>query len=167
MGRAALDSFRPAGLGQYGRAVRDLAGDSLLQLPVRLHGIAIGRPVDLIVDPDGRILGVDVLCRDERHRFLPLAAAEVLDDEIRVESALMLLEDRELAFYRERGRTLTGLRGSTVLRGDKPAGPLRDVVVGEDGAIEALLVGENGTSRRIPFGTDVRFGDGRRRAPAA
>ena len=144
-----------------------LAGDSLLQLPVRLHGIAIGRPVDLIVDPDGRILGVDVLCRDEQHRFLPLAAAEVLEDEIRVESALTLLEDRELAFYRERGRTLAGLRGSPVLAGDKPVGPLRDVVVGDGGAIEAVIVGENGTSRRIPFGADVRFGDGRRRAPAA
>ena len=139
----------------------------MLQLPVRSQGIAIGRPVDLIVDPDGRILGVDVLCRDERHRFLPLAAAEVLDDEIRVESALMLLEDRELAFYRERGRTLAGLRGSQVLAGDKPVGPLRDVVVGDGGAIEAVLVGENGTSRRIPFGDGVRFGDGRRRAPAA
>jgi len=74
-----------------------------------VHGIAIGRPVDLIVDPDGRILGVDVLCRDEQHRFLPLAAAEVLDDEIRVDSALTLLEHRELAFYRERGRALAGL----------------------------------------------------------
>ncbi len=147
--------------------MRGLSGDSLLQLPIRQHGIAIGRAVDLIVDPDGRILGVDVLCRDEQHRFLPLAAAEVLDDEIRVESALTLLEDRELAFYRQRGRTLAGLRGAPVLQGDKLEGPLRDVVVGEGGAIEALVVGENGTSRRIPFGADVRFGDGRRRAPAA
>lgn len=139
----------------------------MLQLPVRSQGIAIGRPVDLIVDPDGRILGVDVLCRDERHRFLPLAAAEVLEDEIRVESPLTLLEGRELDFYRQRGRTLAGLRGSPVLEGDKPAGPLRDVVMGDGGAIEAVLVGENGTSRRIPFGDGVRFGDGRRRAPAA
>lgn len=139
----------------------------MLQLPVRSQGIAIGRPVDLIIDPDGRILGVDVLCRDERHRFLPLAAAELLEDEIRVESPLTLLEGRELDFYRQRGRTLAGLRGSPVLEGDKPAGPLRDVVVGDGGAIEAVLVGENGTSRRIPFGDGVRFGDGRRRAPAA
>jgi hypothetical protein len=164
---ARLDSSRPTGLGQYSRAVSGRSGDALLLLPIRLHGMAIGRAVDLIVDPDGRILGVDVLCRDEQHRFLPLAAAELLEDEIRVESALTLLEDRELAFYRARGRTLTGLRGSTVLHGDKPAGPLRDVVVGDGGAIKALVVGENGASRRIPFGTDVRFGDGRRRAPAA
>jgi hypothetical protein len=151
-------------LGSIRGAVRGLPGDSLLQLPVRLHGIAIGRPVDLIVDPDGKILGVDVLCRDDQHRFLPLAAAEVLDEEIRVDSALMLLEGRELEFYRQRGRTLAGLRGAPVLHGDKPAGPLRDVVVGEGGSIEAVVVGENGTSRRIPFGADVRFGDGRRSA---
>ena len=59
------------------------------------------------------------------------------------------------------------MRGATVLEGDKPVGPLRDVVLGDGGAIEAVVVGENGTSRRIPFGVDVRFGDGRRRAPAA
>ena len=150
--------------GSIGRAVRGLPGDSLLQLPVRLQGIAIGRPVDLIVDPDGKVLGVDVLCRDDVHRFLPLAAAEVLDDEIRLESPLMLLEGRELEFYRERGRTLAGMRGAPVLRGDKPAGLLRDLVVGEGGAIEAVVVGENGASTRIPFGDDVRFGDGRRTA---
>lgn len=144
-----------------------LAGDSLLQLPVRLNGIAIGRPVDLILDPEGRVIGVDVLCKDAIHRFLPLGAAEVLDDEIKLDSSLALLEDRDLAFYREHGRTLAGLRGATVLHHDKPAGPLRDLVVGSGGAIEAVVVGDNGSTRRIPFDADVRFGDRERRAPAA
>jgi hypothetical protein len=147
--------------------VTGLAADSLLHLPVRSNGIEIGRPVDLILDPEGRVIGVDVLCKDSVHRFLPFGAAELLDDEIRLGSALALLEDRDLAFYRERGRTLAGLRGATVLHGDKPAGPLRDLVVGSGGAIEAVVVGDNGSSRQIPFGADVRFGDRERRAPAA
>jgi hypothetical protein len=147
--------------------VTALAGDSLLQLPVRLNGISIGRPVDLILDPEGRVIGIDVLCGDEIHRFLPLGAAEVLDDEIKLDSSLALLEDRDLAFYREHGRTLASLRGSTVLHRDKPAGPLRDLVVGPGGAIDALVVGDNASTRRIPFGADVRFGDRERRAPAA
>ena len=62
-----------------------IAADELLRLPVRMHGIQLGRPVDVLLDPDGRrVVGLDVLCGDEVHRFLPLAAAELAAEEIGV-----------------------------------------------------------------------------------
>jgi hypothetical protein len=82
----------------------------LLRLPVRTRGIEVGHAVDVIVDPVGnRALGLDVLCRDESHRFLPLTAATLDDDQIAVESPLVLLAEDQLAFYRKRGRSLRDL----------------------------------------------------------
>src|SRR5947209_1575486 len=71
----------------------------------------------------------DGLCAGERPRFLALAAAEVREDEIAVSSALTLLTDVELAFYRAQGTTLRG-RG------------LHDAVLGNDWRIEALVTEE-------------------------
>ena len=63
--------------------MKELTGAELLALPVRLHGIQLGRPVDLLLDRDTlRTVGLDVLCGDEVHRFLPLPTASVSDDEI-------------------------------------------------------------------------------------
>lgn len=77
----------------------------LLQLPVQLHGIKLGQPVDVLLDEDGaKVLGIVVLCGDDVERFLALPAAEVREDEIAVESAFLLVEDVD--FYRERGRSL-------------------------------------------------------------
>jgi len=101
------------------------AGD-LLRLPVRTNGIEIGRPVDVIVDPvRNRALGFDVLCRDESHRFLPLTAAVFDNEQIAVRSALMLLAEDQLDFYRTRARSLREL--VPVLDG---------VTVGADGTLE-------------------------------
>ena len=56
----------------------ELSGDAILSLPVRLHGIELGRPVDLLLDRESlRVVGLDVLCGDEVHRFLPLPTAVV------------------------------------------------------------------------------------------
>jgi hypothetical protein len=86
-----------------------LAGD-LLRLPVRTRGLDIGRPVDLIVDPTRSLaLGFDVLCRDDSHRFLPLSAAAIDGEQIAVESALVLLAEDQLDFYRKRARSLREL----------------------------------------------------------
>jgi hypothetical protein len=99
----------------------------LLQLPVRLHGIRLGRPVDLLLDPvEWRTLGFVVLCGDESCRFLPFAAADVEDDVINVQSALLLLEDVE--FYRQRSRSLRDL-----LRGK-----LRDLLVTPAGSVVSI-----------------------------
>jgi hypothetical protein len=51
-----------------------------------------------------------------------------------------MLEEAELAFYRDRASTLTGLRGAELERGGRPVGRLRDVVVGDGGALESVLV---------------------------
>jgi hypothetical protein len=121
-----------------------------LRLPVRLHGIQLGRPIDLIVDLAAeRAFGLDVLCGDEVHRFLPLAAATVQDDEISVNSALTLLEEAELAFYRARATALSDLRGVEIVQDGAPVGRLRDVVVEGAGTLAAVLVEEGGELRRI------------------
>jgi hypothetical protein len=111
-----------------------ITADQLLRLPVKVRGIQLGWPVDLILDAaGGRAIGLDVLCGDEVHRFLPLAAADVRDDAIAVNSALTLLTDVELRFYRDRGSTLRELRGR---------GGVRDVVLGGDWRIVELLSAE-------------------------
>ena len=99
----------------------------LLQLPVQLHGIRLGQPVDLLLDPvEWRALGFVVLCGDESSRFLAFAAADLHDEAIELPSALVLLEDVD--FYRERSRSLRDL-----LR----AG-LTDLLVAPDGTVEAV-----------------------------
>ena len=101
----------------------------LLQLPVQLQEIRLGRPVDLLLDPvEWRALGFVVLCGDETHRFLPFAATDLREEAIEVQSALLLLEDVD--FYRERSRSLRDL-----LRGD-----LVDLLVMPDGSVEALTM---------------------------
>ena len=88
-----------------------------------LRGIRLGRIDDVILDPDGtRVVGFDVLCGDELHRFLPFSAAELTHDALEVDSTLTLLDSEELAFYRRHGLSLAH-------------GALRDAVVGRDGLI--------------------------------
>jgi hypothetical protein len=99
----------------------------LLQLPVQLHGIRLGRPVDLLLDPaELRALGFVVRCGDESSRFLVFAAADVREDAIELPSALVLLEDVD--FYRRRSRSLRELLG----------GELRDLLIAPDGSAEAV-----------------------------
>lgn len=86
------------------------AASELLELPVRLHGIQLGRPVDALVDlKDDRLIGFEVLCGDEAKRFLPFAVARVRETEIAVESALTLIDERDLDFYLRRSRRLSEL----------------------------------------------------------
>lgn len=104
----------------------------LLQLPVQLHGIRLGRPVDLLLDPaEWRALGFVVLCGDENDRFLAFAAADLRENAIAVTSPLLLLEDVE--FYRKRSRSLRDLLG----------GELRDLLLRPDGSVEALVPAES------------------------
>jgi hypothetical protein len=122
---------------------------SALQRPVRLHGIELGRPTDLLLDPDLRqVVGFVVNCGDEAVRFLPYGAAQPGEAEIAVQSALMLLED--VAFYRKRGVSFRSLLAGEVERGGRPAGVLCDIVVGAGGAVEELELRRSGTRRRVP-----------------
>ena len=126
-----------------------IAAEQLLRLPIRLRGIDVGHAVDVILDPEGRrALGLDVLCKDDAHRFLPLTAARVGEDEITVASALMMLAADELAFYRKRASTVRLLRGAHVQLKGKDVGRLEDVMVSSDGTIAALIVdGAKGLTR--------------------
>ena len=111
----------------------------LLQLPVQLHGIRLGRPVDLLLDQDAwRALGFVVLCGDETERFLVFPAADQHEYELDVQSALLLLEDVD--FYRDRSRSLRALLGEPVVSEGYDAGELRDLLLARDGSVEALVV---------------------------
>jgi len=141
--------------------MRERTGDELLALPVRLHGIQLGRPVDLLLDRDAqRIVGLDVLCGDDVHRFLPLPTAAVGRGEIRILSPLVLLERRELDFYRSRTLALSRLRDRVVERNGRQLGPLQDVVVAGDGRVVAAIVDH----KRIAFDAGLRFAPKRRSA---
>jgi hypothetical protein len=125
--------------------VRGLTGEELLRRPVRLHGIQLGRPVDVLLHPrEPHALGLDVLCGDERHRFLPVSAAEVRRGHVEAASLLVLLELRADSFYRLRARPLSALRGARI----DDEHQLQDVVLGPDWRIMELVL-EGG--ERVPL----------------
>jgi PRC-barrel domain len=85
--------------------------EELLKRTVRLRGLKVGHVVDVIVDSaNDDVVGVEVRCEDGKHRFLPMAAASLVGDEIVIDSPFSLLEEDELEFYRERGMMLRGRR---------------------------------------------------------
>ena len=144
-----------------GGGVRDRTGAELLDLPVRLHGIQLGRPIDLLLDPEARrAVGLDLLCGDGVQRFLPLPTADVDRDEIRILSPYVLLEQHEVDFYRSRTLALGALRGRPVERNGRKLGALQDVVVAEDGQLLAAIV----AGERVPFDAALRFAPKRRSA---
>ena len=88
-----------------------MTGVELLNKRVVTGGIALGRVVDVIFDKTGEnAIGLDVHCRDGENRFLPMAAADVGDGDVAVDSPLVLLEPDQLDFYRSRGRALRSAR---------------------------------------------------------
>ena len=118
--------------------MRGHTGDELLRLPVRLRGIHLGRAVDVLLHPtEPQALGVDVLCGDETHRFLPFSAATLGDEAFEVESPFVLLDLPPGSFYRVQARSLSALRGTPV--GDDGS-LLRDVVLGSGWVVEELVL---------------------------
>jgi hypothetical protein len=84
-----------------------MRGAELLSKRVVMRGIQLGRVVDVILEESAdRPIGLDVLCGDGQHRFLPMATVQIEDGQVEVESPLMLLEREQLDFYRARGRAL-------------------------------------------------------------
>lgn len=139
----------------------EFSGDEVLALRVRLHGVELGRPVDLLLDREAlRVIGLDVLCGDEVHRFLPLPTAAI-GDALVIHSPLVLLEQDQLDFYRARAFALSSLRGRAVLRKGKAAGRLRDVLFAPDGELLAVMVEPGG---RLPFDDTLEFAPQRRSA---
>src|SRR3954454_25297077 len=117
---------------------------SSLQLQVRLRGIQLGRPVDILLDLETwHVLGFVLRCGDESRRFLPFAACQTSIEEIAVASALMLLED--VALYTERGVSYRSL-----LDGKVQGGALRDLHFDGAGLVTALEIEIDDTLQRIP-----------------
>ena len=140
----------------------ELSGDELLKLPVRLHGIDLGRQVDVLLDRESlRAVGLDILCGDEVHRFLPLPTAAIGDGGLTIHSPLVLLEEDELAFYRARAFSLNSLRGRAVTKRGKDIGQLHDIVVAPGGDLRAVVL-EGG--ERVPFHDTLGFAPQRRTA---
>lgn len=134
-------SFHRDAHGEDGVVTGVISAGSLLRRPVRLRGIRLGRPTDLLLDVEAmRVVGLEVVCGDDARRFLPLAAARVREDEIAVGSALLLLEGDDVGFYRRRGLSLAALRGRRVVLSGRPAGVLRDVGIAPDGRVTRLVV---------------------------
>lgn len=87
--------------------------DELLQRPVSLHGVRIGHVVDVILDAsEDRAIGLEVHCKDGRRRFLPMAAASPVGEDVVIGSPFALLDTDELEFYRSRGFSLRRRRES-------------------------------------------------------
>ena len=134
------------------------SASELLGLTVRLHGISLGRPVDLFLDRgDLRAVGLDVLCGDEEHRFLPIAAATVGDEALAITSPLVLLDDAQLDFYRSRTFSLSSIRGRPVRRRDREVGVLKELCLNEDFTPAAVIIETGGHERELPFDGSIRF----------
>ena len=129
-----------------------LSAAAVLRLPVHLHGIHLGQPTDLLLDVESwQALGFVVHCGDDAVRFLPWAASQPSNTEVAVGSALMLLED--VAFYKKRSASFRSLIGGELPLG----GVLRDVLIGDSGAVTELEVERDGELRRLPpAGSRVR-----------
>lgn len=88
-----------------------------------MHGIHLARPIEALVDAQSdRVVGLEIHCGDGARRFLPFAVADLRDDEIAIDSALTLLDERDLEFYRPRTRRIGDL-------------PLADPWVEADGSL--------------------------------
>jgi hypothetical protein len=127
--------------------------------PVVIGDLRLGVAVDVLLDRAlGRLVGLDVRCADEAHRFLPYPACEVEEDRIAVESALVLL-DRELDFYRLGGSALSVLRGQAVVLGGEEIGDLVDLLVDGEGAVAGIAVATARGEVEIEPGPTVTIGN--------
>jgi len=152
--------------GHEGFGVKTRSADELLSQVVRLRGLGLGRTVDLFLDRDDlRVVGFHVLCGDDEHRFLPLAAARIAEDGIEIASPLVLLEEAQLDFYSTRTFSLDAIRGRPVRRRDRDVGVLRDLRLNEDSTVAAVVVEADGHEETLRFDDSIRF-DPRRRSAA-
>jgi uncharacterized protein YrrD len=141
--------------GHDGAEVDEVSGDGVLAMPVRLHGIELGRPVDLLLDREAlRVVGLDVRCGDDVHRFLPLPTASIADGALSIHSPLVMLEAEQLAFYRSRSFTLASVKRRAVTSKGREIGVLRDIVFARDGALLALVL-DGG--ERVSFDETLAF----------
>ncbi len=132
---------------------------SLAGRPVVIGDVRLGVAVDALFDRAlGRLVGLDVRCEDDSHRFLPYPAGEVHDDRIAVESELVLL-DRELDFYRLGGSALSDLRGQSVALAGEEVGRLADFLIDAGGEVVRIVVATAGGEVELEPETGVAVGN--------
>jgi hypothetical protein len=149
-------------------AMTAVSAENVLRLPVRLRGIQLGKSVDLVLDRlCRRVLGFEVRCGDEEHRFLPLSVAAVGREDVRVGSPLVLLEEGELRFYTRGGRTFRALRGTDVVHRGVARGRLSDFAFERDGTISSITVETATGTERVAYDAFVELAAPRPRLGAA
>ena len=131
---------------------------ALLGREVRFRGIRLGVIANLLVDlPSRRALGYDVVCGDDHRRFLPMAASDIVEGHVEVQSALVLLEE---PFYRERAQSYAALRGTPVRRGALEVGLLDDLLVDAEAGLSAALIDVGGRIVEVRLDPALSFGAG-------
>jgi hypothetical protein len=137
-------------------AVRTHAG-AMIGRSVSWRGVRLGAPIEVFLDHAvQRAIGLEVQCDSGTRRFLPFAACRLEQAGIVVTSPLALLEEQSLSFYRDRALPLTRFRGSLVLADDHSIGVVQDVVLGDEGYVEALVV-QNGSAARELVRSELRL----------
>ena len=134
---------------------------ALLDLPVRTRGITLGRVKEVVIHAGSLgLVGFDIASRDSTLRFLPRAAARLLERELEVGSALLLLEEAEAAFYRRHSLALAALVGRGV-DWERGRSVLVDVVFDSTGLPSAIVVDDDGEEIEAPLSDTVTIGGDR------
>jgi len=117
---------------------------------VCFNGIELGRPVDVLLDRQAsRAVGLEVVCGNDERRFLPLAVTTVGDDLIAIGSPFCSWT-RVAELLPRGGEDACALRGARIdQRGVE--GVLRDIVLGEDGRIEPVVLATGDGTQRVPL----------------
>lgn len=145
-------------LRQNARGMGWVSAQHVLSLPVRVRGIQLGRPVDLVFDRAvRRVLGFEVRCGDDERRFLPLAVVKVRARELEVGSPLLLLGETQLAFYTSAGCTFRTMRGAHVVERGTLLGELEDVTFDARGEISSVLVLTPSGPEPVAYDADVEL----------
>jgi hypothetical protein len=121
--------------------------------------IRLGVAVDALLDASvRRLVGLDVLCGDGAHRFLPFPACDVLETHLSVDSALVFLE-RNVDFYRAGGLPFSRLQGLPVRLSGLEVGTLEDVVVTPAGDVEQVVAATSTGARELEPGPGLVVGN--------
>jgi hypothetical protein len=132
---------------------------ALVGRPVMYRDIRLGVAVDVLLDGlVRRLVGLDVLCGDGAHRFLPFPACDVLEAHLSVDSALVFLE-RDVDFYRVGGRPFSALQGLPVRLSGIEVGTLMDVVVTPAGDVRHVVVSTSTGDRELEPGPGLVVGN--------
>jgi hypothetical protein len=131
-----------------------LVGRAVMYRYIRL-GVAVDALLDGLVH---RLVGLDVLCGDGAHRFLPFPACDVLSTHISVDSALVFLE-RDVDFYRAGGRPFSALQGLPVRLSGLEVGSLADVLVTPAGDVKRVVASTSSGDRELEPGPGLVVGN--------